>query len=60
MQNKGVGILLAAAAAYGIYRYTRMTKEEKGNLIEKGKRLLKEKFARSEKPVAQPAVASIK
>lgn len=38
--NKKIGLLLAAAAAYGIYRYTKLSKEEKDSLMEKGKDFL--------------------
>jgi hypothetical protein len=36
MQRK-VGLLIAAAAAYGAYRYSKMTPEQKNNLKKKGK-----------------------
>ncbi len=41
MQRKGLGLLLAAgaAAAYGVYRYSKMTPEQKNNLKQKGKDL---------------------
>lgn len=42
MQTKGLGLLLAAAAAYGYYRYSKMTPEEKKSLVEKGKKILNE------------------
>lgn len=37
MQSKGLGLLLTAAAAYGYYRYSKMTPEQKQNLRQKGK-----------------------
>ncbi len=37
MQRKGLGLLLAAAAAYGYYRYSKMTPEQKNGLMQKGK-----------------------
>ncbi len=40
MANSKVGLLLAAAAAYGAYRYTKMTAEQKSNLKAKGKDFL--------------------
>ena len=40
MQRKGLGLLLAAAAAYGVYRYSKMTPEQKTQLREKGKRFM--------------------
>ena len=40
MQTKGLGLLLAAAAAYGYYRYSKMTPEQKNNLKEKGKKFV--------------------
>lgn len=40
MANSKVGLLLAAAAAYGAYRYTKMTAEQKSSLKAKGKDFL--------------------
>ncbi len=40
MQRSKVGLLLAAAAAYGAYRYSRMSSEQKANLKTKGKDFL--------------------
>jgi len=40
MQRKGLGLLLAAAAVYGYYRYSKMTPEQKNNLKEKGKKMM--------------------
>ena len=40
MQRKGLGLLLAAAAAYGYYRYSKMTPEQKNSLKEKGKKFV--------------------
>ena len=40
MQRKGLGLLLAAAAAYGYYKYSKMTPEEKNGLREKGKKFV--------------------
>lgn len=40
MQTKTLGMLLAAAAAYGYYRYSKMTPEQKTNLRTRGKDLL--------------------
>jgi hypothetical protein len=37
MQRKGLGLLLAAAAAYGAYRYSKMSPEQKNSLKQKGK-----------------------
>ena len=37
MQRKGLGLLLAAAAAYGYYKYSKMTAEQKSGLKKKGK-----------------------
>jgi len=42
MQKKGLGLLLAAAAAYGYYRYNKMTPEERNALVEKGKKIFNE------------------
>jgi len=38
MQNKGLGVLMAAAAAYGYYRYSKMTPDQRNALKEKGKK----------------------
>lgn len=40
MQRKGLGLLLAAAAAYGYYRYSKMSPEQKSGLRQKGKDFL--------------------
>ena len=37
MQRKGLGLLLAAAAAYGYYKYSKMTADQKNGLKQKGK-----------------------
>lgn len=39
MQRKLLGLLFAAAA-YGVYRYTKMTPEEKSDLKRRGKEFL--------------------
>ena len=38
--KKNVGLLLAAAAAYGAYRYSKMSPEQKNSLMTKGKDFL--------------------
>ncbi len=40
MANSKVGLLLAAAAAYGAYKYSKMTPEQKSDLKTKGKDFL--------------------
>lgn len=40
MQRKGLGLLLAAAAAYGYYKYSKMSPEQKNGLRQKGKDFL--------------------
>lgn len=40
MQRKGIGLLLAAAAAYGYYKYSKMTPEQRNSLKQKGKDFL--------------------
>ena len=40
MRRNSIGLLLAAAAAYGAYRYNRMTPEQKSSLKTKGKDFL--------------------
>jgi hypothetical protein len=44
MLNKNLGLLLAAAAAYGFYRYKKMTPEQKDSLKQKGKDLFQKNF----------------
>lgn len=40
MQRSKVGLLLAAAAAYGAYRYSRMSPQQKTDLQTRGKDFL--------------------
>lgn len=40
MSRKKIGLLLAAAAAYGIYKYGKLTTAEKNELMAKGKDFL--------------------
>ena len=40
MQRKGLGLLLAAAAAYGYYKYSKMTPEQKSSMKARGKDFL--------------------
>lgn len=40
LKGKMFGLLLAGAAAYGAYRYSKITPEQKGNLKKKGKDFL--------------------
>ncbi len=40
MSRKKIGLLLAAAAAYGIFKYSKLTPEQKNSLMTKGKDLL--------------------
>jgi hypothetical protein len=40
MSKNKIGLLLAAAAAYGVYRYSKMTPEQKTNLKTKGKEFI--------------------
>ncbi len=35
--QKTLGLLLAAAAAYGVYKYSKMSPEQKNNLKQKGR-----------------------
>lgn len=45
MQKKNVlGLLIAAAAVYTYYRFSKMTQEEKESLKEKGKKFVNENF----------------
>ena len=43
LRNK-TGLLLAGLAAFGYYKYSKMTPEQRNNLIEKGKGLLNKNF----------------
>jgi len=40
MSRRKISLLLAAAAAYGIYKYSKLTTAEKNELMDKGKELL--------------------
>ena len=40
MQRGKLGLLLAAAAAFGIYKYSKMSPEQKNNLKTRGKSFL--------------------
>ncbi len=40
MGKNKIGLLLAAAAAYGAYRYSKLTPEQKNGLMTKGKDFL--------------------
>ena len=42
--RKTLGLLLAAAAAFGIYRYSKMTPQQKKDLKAKGKDFLDKKM----------------
>lgn len=44
MQRKGLGLLLAAAAAYGAYRYSRMKPEQRNELKQRGKDFVDKKI----------------
>ena len=37
MQRGKIGLLVAAAAAYGVYRYSKMSPEQKNSIKSKGK-----------------------
>ena len=37
MQRKGLGLLMAAAAAFGYYKYSKMTPQQKSDLRTKAK-----------------------
>jgi hypothetical protein len=40
MKTRGLGLLLTAAAAYGYYKYSKMTPQEKSNAKARGKDFL--------------------
>jgi hypothetical protein len=42
MGKKGLGLLLAGLAAYGYYRFTKMSDEDKTKLKEKGRKFVDE------------------
>lgn len=44
MLRNRTGLLLAGLAAFGYYKYSKMTPEQKSNLIERGKGLLNKNF----------------
>jgi hypothetical protein len=43
LRNK-TGLLLAGLAAFGYYKYSKMTPEQKKNLMDKGKDLINKNF----------------
>lgn len=43
LRNK-TGLLLAGLAAFGYYKYSKMTPEQRNSLLEKGKGLLNKNF----------------
>jgi hypothetical protein len=45
--RKTIGLLLAAAAAFGIYKYAKMTPQQKKDLKEKGKDLWDKQMKRA-------------
>ena len=57
MQSKLLGLLFAAAA-YGVYRYTKMTPEEKSDIKRRGKEFLNKNMGfenmNGKKPTAVP------
>jgi hypothetical protein len=44
MQRKSLSMLLAAAAAYGMYKYSKLSPQQKNNLKAKGKDFLDKQF----------------
>ncbi|MEO8403835.1 MAG: hypothetical protein ABI480_04550 [Chitinophagaceae bacterium] len=44
MTKGKIGLLLAAAAAYGVYKYSKLTPEQKKDLMAKGKDLFNNKL----------------
>jgi hypothetical protein len=57
LRNK-TGLLLAGLAAFGYYKYSKMTPEQKNNLIEKGKGLLNKNFGGLENLFGRKAAPS--
>ena len=57
LRNK-TGLLLAGLAAFGYYKYSKMTPEQKNNLIEKGKGLLNKNFGGLENLFGKKTVPS--
>lgn len=60
MNNKTLGLLAAAAAAYGIFKLSKMTPQQKDELLGKGKDLfnkgmgsLKENMGKTKSQVAE-------
>lgn len=44
MKRSGLGLLLAGLAAYGYYKYSKMSAEEKRDLKEKSRRFLNDRL----------------
>jgi hypothetical protein len=40
MQRRGLGLLMAAAAAYGYFKYRKMTPEQKRDIQQRGKHFM--------------------
>jgi hypothetical protein len=50
MARPGIGsLLLAGAAAFGLYKYSKMSQQDKDNLVNKGKKLFDENVPESVK-----------
>ena len=58
MQRKLLGLLFAAAA-YGIYRYNKMTPEEKSDLKQRGKDFLKKNMGMENTNGKRPATVPV-
>ena len=57
LRNK-TGLLLAGLAAFGYYKYSKMTPEQKNSLIERGKGLLHKNFGGLENIFGKKATPS--
>lgn len=44
MQKTGFGVLIAAAAAYAYYRYSKMNSSDKKSLKQRGKKMIEDNF----------------
>lgn len=44
MQKTGLGVLVAAAAAYAYYRYAKMNSAEKNAIKQRGKKIIEDNF----------------
>lgn len=59
MAKSGIGsLLLAGAAAFGLYKLSKMSSEERSRLVNKGKQLVNDNLSSVKKAFGQDGTAS--